>query len=344
MAQPPPTPPAYQRPYTPVPQYPSPAQPTGNKQLLYLIALALCIALVVLFVIWMLIGRTPIPIDFSIRAEATQVKQGAPLTILQSLGPSSEQTLINYAVEDVVSKEIVLEQQEHIPLGAPAPSSKELTIPADLKPGRYVLNAQVQRDGKTARSSFVFQVARKEQPKPRPVIAPPVITPPISTAPLETPVCSTACNDYDACTVDRCVAGECRFDTFTPCCGNNQCEPGEDTLGCPLDCAEKGTQKPEAIATITDRAIASAKTNPGQAADLCQSLSVVDDINSCFAEVAKAAAAYPLCLRITAPTPKDTCLIDLAVEHDSFEACDHIEDRWLQNSCYSYANLKKLES
>lgn len=56
---------------------------------------------------------------------------------------------------------------------------------------------------------------------------------------IVTPVCSESCDDSDACTTDICTEAtnyECLNEPIVPCCGNAQCEEGEDFLVCSSDC------------------------------------------------------------------------------------------------------------
>ncbi len=44
------------------------------------------------------------------------------------------------------------------------------------------------------------------------------------------------CTDYDMCTSDDCVEGACVNEPVVPCCGNDECEDGENETSCLDDC------------------------------------------------------------------------------------------------------------
>lgn len=49
------------------------------------------------------------------------------------------------------------------------------------------------------------------------------------------------CNDDNNCTIDKCegIPKNCSHENITPCCGNGECEDGENFESCPDDCEEE---------------------------------------------------------------------------------------------------------
>lgn len=314
------------------PQYQPPQRKGLPPQILWLFVAVCVVGLIVLSLVYFMIPEPQKPIDFQVSAQSASVLQGGALVIQQSLSPDDVTTEVSYKVEHLITKQIIADKSETLDPGRTLPATTQIDIPSDSQPGRYVLDAAVKRNSRSTKSSFVFQINLKQDERVRKP------TRETRELPKECPV---ECNDYNACTTDRCVDGVCRFDAFTPCCGNNVCESGETAQSCPEDCQEKGLQKQEAVDTLIDRA---KRTTTSQGATLCQSMSSVDDADTCYAEVALDAGTYTLCNNIVDTTTKDTCLIDVAIEHDQFVACDEVEDRWLQNSCFAYARLKEVEA
>ena len=147
-----------QYPYAPQP--PAYQPPRAKPQLLWIIAAIIIIAIILVVGIWLLLPSSPEPISFTVKASTSNVKQGEPLSLSQTLSPG-DPTTITYSVENLVTKVILLDHQETVAEGQAAPSSIEIDIPEDAPPGRYTLTASAKREGRETKSSFVFRITRK---------------------------------------------------------------------------------------------------------------------------------------------------------------------------------------
>jgi len=165
--------------------------------------------------------------------------------------------------------------------------------------------------------------------------------PEIPAAPL---ICPAQCNDYNICTRDLCLEGQCIFEEITPCCGNFQCEFGETEESCPDDCARERLTQEESTEVILTEAEKEATRNKKKAVQLCQSLVRTSAMDNCLKNVASIAQDIGVCGSVFSIKKKDECYMNHAIDQEDFSACPNIEDRWLRNSCIQYGNLRTAQA
>jgi len=139
-----------QYPYAPQPppyQPPRQPRPRPHPQLLWIVAAIVLSAIILTLGIWLLLPSAPEPISFTVKALGTNIKQGEPLAVSQTLSTGDPAT-ITYAIENLVTKEPLLDHQEQVSEGQVALASVDILIPDDAPPGRYVLSASARRDGR----------------------------------------------------------------------------------------------------------------------------------------------------------------------------------------------------
>ena len=165
--------------------------------------------------------------------------------------------------------------------------------------------------------------------------------PEIPAAPL---FCPAQCNDYNICTRDLCIEGQCIFEEITPCCGNFQCEFGETEDSCPDDCARERLTQEESTDVILAEAEKEAKRNKKKAIQLCQSLVRTSAMDNCLKNVASITQDIGVCGAVFSIKKKDECYMNHAIDQEDFSACPNIEDRWLRNSCIQYGKLRTAQA
>jgi len=171
--------------------------------------------------------------------------------------------------------------------------------------------------------------------------------PPRSGPAIETPVdtvCPGDCNDFDICTLDKCVLGTCEYTTVQPCCGNFICEAGETSDFCPDDCAAPPEEAGPSVGETIKEALESAKSSPEKAASLCNSLEKRKDTDNCFDKIAEESGNNLLCDQIKDTSERDTCYMNFAIEFGDFSVCPKVTNRLLKNSCYSLSNLQAAQA
>lgn len=236
---------------------------------------------------------------------------------------------------------LILQVEQRVELAERATS--KVRLPEDLQPGRYVIKTVADADGHTAEASFSFKVL-PAQAKPAyqssSVAAAPVTSLPEALPPVPT----SACNDFDACTIDRAESGACVFEPMPVCCGDYVCDDdkGETTSTCSRDCA------PAPIAKTSGEIVAEAEdiatSDAARAELLCGTLAQTADADQCYDLVARKTTQSATCARITADTTRDSCYLSFAINNKQFDVCTSITNPNLQSSCYSFKNLAELQA
>lgn len=274
-------------------------------------------------------------LDVSLEPIKTDVAQGASLDFiiqLVNLGSAPRFDVhLKSELVSVASNEVVASKTETVAIETRNAIRSAIMVPADAKPGRYVLRTLAEYDGNSARASFSLRVLESQQVQQG---LPSKENPPVVSE------CIGGCNDFDPCTKDSCVKGQCVFDKVSPCCGNKMCEPGESESTCPEDCQGSHPTIAQSVQVITDRAFGSASSDASAAIRLCKTLNQVSDQSSCFSGVSKRASQPDVCNLIVVEKDRDGCFLDFALGRERYDLCDKVVDRWLKSSCFSYANLK----
>ena len=212
------------------------------------------------------------------------------------------------------------------------------SIPDDLQPGRYLIKTTATAGKREAESSFSFRVLAKPVTDTIPIVIDLNGIEPDPDMPVE-----ITCNDFDQCTDDIVVNGECVFQQLPVCCGDFVCdfEAGETTATCSRDCAAQPTAKTST--EIIEEAEEAAETDPDKAELLCGTLAQTTDADQCYDRVARKALSSSTCKKITSQNIEDSCLLFFAIKQDQFDVCTDINDPNLQSSCYSFKNLYEIQ-
>jgi len=318
-------------------------QPSRQSTRPWIFAASAALAFVVILIAAFLFISPSQPsqlLDVSVEPVKTEVSASSPIEFivqLVNLGSASRFDVhIKSELVSVSSNEVVATKTETVAIETRNAVKSQLIVPADSKPGRYVVRVLVEYNQQSARASFSLVVISSDKPSAKPPVS--QVTP---STPPDYGDCQGGCNDYDSCTLDRCVKGICLFDKISPCCGNGICERGESETFCPEDCAEQRPTVAQSVQVIIDKAFSASSSDPDSGVRLCRTLSQLSDQSVCLSGVAKRSGQAEICGQIVQDKDKDGCYLDFALGRDRFDLCDQVQDRWLKSSCYSYANLKK---
>jgi hypothetical protein len=191
-------------------------------------------------------------------------------------------------------------------------------IEISSEPGKYKIFTTAKIGSITLTREGNFEITKKatqEQPTK--------ITSPFEQKNETEKICQYECDDFNICTLNECIDGECVYTEIIPCCGNNICEEGEEET-CPEDCKPK------------ERTLADSEIK--KQTDDCDKIATIALRDSCFEEAAKTKNSSQLCDKITDKIKKDSCYMHFALKND-FTVCDKIQNKYTQNSCYSLSRM-----
>lgn len=153
--------------------------------------------------------------------------------------------------------------------------------------------------------------------------------------------CPESCDDGNKCTVDKCSKETnyvCAHEVRRMCCGNNICEPQENSDNCALDCREPvKLEKPKTVTSVTEEAKEIAEKSLGRAAAYCSDIERETLRDSCYFTIAKEGKQSAYCDEINSELKRDSCYINAATQWQDFSVCDKITDEYLRTSCLRYA-------
>jgi len=241
--------------------------------------------------------------------------------------------VIQYEVEDIKTREVITRIEETEAVETRSEKVVRIRIPDDALEGNYLLRATAYYQDLEATASFTFKIIEQE------VAALEITEEEVTPFPKDS---EEACNDFDVCTIDSFVDGQCAYEEIRPCCGDFICQEGENEDNCPDDCL-KILGRGEAIAEIIRQAESLAEENLLKAAQLCRSIQDTYKADECLLNIARKSRKSVLCGQLLERRTKDKCFVDFAIKDEKFELCDKIYDRWLKQSCTSYARLSKIQ-
>lgn len=160
------------------------------------------------------------------------------------------------------------------------------------------------------------------------------------------------CNDFDICTVDRCIGGACEHLPQSPCCGDGTCESAEVPSTCPEDCGPAASAQPVTFAEtvpgseeaqgLIDEIMQSAEANPESAAARCGQIEAVIDSDACFNQLARKTTTSAFCGNVYTERTRNTCYLYFVMNFGEYGLCEEIEERLVRNTCFSMQRMKEL--
>jgi len=269
----------------------------------------------------------------------TEVQLGIPLSFSRTVTVTDEDPVLVHLTYEIIheqTRERVLIQEEDVTVRRTSKKTMRLVINPSARSGDYNLRVIAEYSGleQVRTHSFIVPTTKLGRPTPSTPesLGEAIVTPP----PTKPGVCHPTCNDYDPCTLDKCVGGSCVFDPRTPCCGNFECETGETEVTCAQDCKVRPITQGEAILQIRARAEQAASNNPGDAVNLCRGIAVQAQADSCMKAVAYASKRSDICKHIAGSKLRDACYLDFALKNKQSSVCQHVGDRWMKQSCIVY--------
>jgi hypothetical protein len=303
-----------------------------STKTLAITAVVVVLLIILTIVVLKILSTEPKDIYISTTPLVSSVAPGGKLTFVNTLTSSTSREVKAELKHNIIYKKTgktIGTKTERVSVGKKSSTQTSTNLPADILLGEYeVITVLTHKEG-SKQSSFNFVVQEG------PSLEAPSFEEPSADV---TPLCPTGCDDYNSCTSDRCVSGICENIPIIPCCGNGNCESGEDQYSCSLDC---GVQT-ETTSSVVNDAIKKARTDPNTATMLCNSLPSVTDADNCFDTLAEKTNKHEFCESIQEDQIQSDCLMDFALE-GNFAVCDKINDPYYLQSCFSLERQAGLQ-
>ncbi len=223
------------------------------------------------------------------------------------------------------SKKVQNTKTQTIDVVRSASISDSLLVPINLNPGDYTMRATINYEGYSQIKSFPVEVKKKKDLPPRII--------PERNASLET--CQGGCDDFNSCTKDECVKGQCISTNIAPCCGNNICEtPLETNLNCVGDCKPK--EEASKVEEIKTNAVTSASTNPKESLKKCLQIADAETADNCLFDSYRESPSIDFCRSISNLEKKDACINDYSIKKHDSSACKEIVDDLTRTACLRF--------
>lgn len=298
------------------------------KPLTIAIALGAVLALAVVGIILAgVLAPEPIRIELSGRATRSDAVLGETASFAAELeNPSGRKATVLLSgelIEDATG-DVVARSEQQLSLRDSASPLLRFDIPADARPGQYHARIVAAWDGEQRTTDAGIRLLAPEEAPEAPPEQEELLL-----------ACPAGCDDFNRCTTDVCAEGQCVHEAVAPCCGNQQCEPGESADTCREDCRPRTSERPtyELRAEAED----AAADDPALAQDLCAQIVVDAYADECFAAIAPS-VGVDACDNIVDVKARDACIVEFAVADPAL--CSGIQGRTLRTSCYAMAQAR----
>jgi len=276
------------------------------------------------------------PLNFELKGIVTNAMPGGRISFSKSFMnfERGRQIKVENEILNSKTKEIIMSQQESGTI-EDVQKKTEITLPSRILPGNYILKSTAIQGELTKSATLSFRVYQQDQK-----IVPPDKQPVNRTIKPVENNCPENCDDNNKCTENSCnelTGYQCQYIKITPCCGNFECEVGENYNSCQEDCAKPvdpgelvGLSPWEKLEKIKDIA----RTEDKKAAENCKQLGQQVYIDQCLLNVGEVSLKDDYCSGISETRTKDVCLSKIAELANRKELCDMISAENRRDSCY----------
>jgi len=299
-------------------------------------------------------------LDVNIKAQDTNVYPGDIFRFnveLFNLGNLNRYDItLKYEIKDSKTSAILTTKTETVAIETGKSLNAEINIPTNSEVGDYTLETTAKYQEKTATSSIIIRIVKKE--------AESTCTDGVKNQGEEDIDCGGPCNscatcsdgiqnqgetgidcggpcpkclecsDNNECTKDLIVDGECKFEDIVPCCGNKKCEDGESSQTCPIDCKTGDMFEGKTIWEKLDLIQQISKNDPQAADKYCSELDDAAFKDQCYANIGGETGNKRFCEKINEERLKDKCYADVAKKIEDSSMCAEISQPSRADSCY----------
>ncbi len=246
----------------------------------------------------------PALLDLSLSSDMESVKPGDNFVFRYSATQTGNKKRFDFRIKHEVldyNNQLITSAEEEVAIETKVSDTRQLKIPSDTLPGKYVLKSTASYDGKKASARINFKVgeAKKEGLEEKPAEPKEPIPPAVAEKKTAQPP------------VQR----------------------EEELPSLP-----KPAMPSQNAHAITEEAIKASTADVSKAGKLCDSLLELRDRDKCFEKISENAQSSRLCANIQSNSKRDTCYMNFAIEGD-YSVCAKVENQYLKKSCESLASL-----
>ncbi|MBT5021604.1 hypothetical protein HOK51_11255 [Candidatus Woesearchaeota archaeon] len=245
---------------------------------------------------------------------------------------------LKYSVIDRDLDKVVLSQSESVAIVTSTQRAVVLEIPADLKPGDYVLRADAFYGEQIATSGFIFEIKSGDEADKIVQDVLDKFKPVNESEKLEQNLTDININTSEPVELDMPVLPDTSIDD------KKETESDQDV---PIVTPEqvdkediiKGLSKAEATEIIKQVSTRDFE----RAVDMCKSFTYEGTQNNCLIELAGFNKDEKYCDEIDKETYKDSCYTQLVFEHQKYELCDQVNNPKVKQSCGMFKQLNNMQ-
>ncbi len=262
-------------------------------------------------------------IEFNTFTSNKDVPQGGNLLFYNSIRSDIKKQVfveLNHKIIDRVGK-IILNKKEIVSFVESVSSPTDISLLSNIPIGDYEVQSSLNYNKQSLTSKLFFSI--KESSKDFGIKA--------TNNSLNLLDCPGGCDDFNSCTNDRCINGNCMFELKINCCGNNVCEASESESSCSEDCKQKTSQTSQ---DLIQQAKDNISKGAEKAARYCNQISDKSIRDDCFLELTKESNNSLFCSSISDNGLRDSCFIDVILTTKDYSLCNKLLDDLLKNNCF----------
>jgi hypothetical protein len=316
-----------------------------NYKKVGIISGAVVISIILIFIVFSLFTgekteQKETELSLKIESIETTITPGNDISFLKRISYSGNTEIsFSYTLKDK-SNNVVLTDYERLDIENSVTSRTDISTD-EIEPGQYILEIIASYKQKEINKKLNVKVFEKsEEPSCFDNIQNQNETGIDCGGPcLPCEKCPLSCDDNNECTEDYCnkeTNYQCVHDEIPGCGETTQSQ--QPTQPAPLDTGEE-----KSMYEIRKELYNTINTNPEQAINICNQITVSVEKDLCIKTVAELTNTSQYCSQITKQLTKDSCYMKFVINNNEFQHCDKIQDSYLKDSCLALEQINQIE-